>query len=93
MSDKKPADTSSEAKNREFVDAFLVGDLDEIELSLEEYGALVNAVPPGRFSPVDREHFALVTDDGERVLYRKEVRVDAGDHDLMLTVEWNSAEV
>lgn len=81
---------------REFVDAFLAGELDEIELTLEEYGALYNAVGryPGRsgsWQPVDAGHFALVSTTGERVLYRKEIRADAEDHDVRLLVEWRSA--
>ncbi len=80
---------------REFFDAFLAGDLDEIELTLEEYGALFNAVTASgmgdRWRPVDGKHFALASTSGERVLYRKEVRADAPDHDVLLVVEWRSA--
>ncbi len=44
-----------------------------------------------RWQPVDGKHFALASTSGERVLYRKEVRADAPDHDVLLVVEWRSA--
>ncbi len=81
---------------REFLDAFLAGELDEIELTLEEYGTLFNAVSASvaslgeRWQPVDGKPFALASTTGERVLYRKEVRADAPDHDIVLVVEWRS---
>lgn len=68
---------------RRFLEEFLAGEFEELELSIEQYGYLARLVPHTVWLPKDEKHFVLVTERG-RLLYRKEIGEDS---DVKLTLE------